>query len=455
MKKLIAVFLAAALLVLCVPAVSAAGSVSLKGPDAVRAGDTITLTFSAGGDNIYGGQCSVSFDESQLTLKGYTTSSPGGSWKVENSGNSFVFYDDSLSTPLGGGKTIFKASFTVKDLEPGTEVSVSVSGIKLSDENFTDSNFGTKTYTTTILPPLSDNCNLASLTVTNAEITPAFSTDVLSYSASVPFTTSALELEAVAEHPGAQVTVGKTSLTAGGTTNVKITVKAENGAEKTYSIKVKREQDPNYVPSSDTTLQSLSVEGYQLSPAFSNEVRQYYVWLPYEADRVTIQSKTTDRKAHVDLGKTDGLVAGQATKIPVTVIAEDDTAVLFTITAFRAPAHGDTEDFLAGKGAVEPEPEPEPTATEPEPEQEPEVPKQEQQGQPVKPDNGQYIILIGVGAACLILGLLIGILIRSFSLRNIFFVEEDEEEEEEPEDGPEAPAEDALSEDMPDFETDK
>ena len=100
------------------------------------------------------------------------------------------------------------------------------------------------------------------------------------------------------------------------------------------------------------------------------------------------------------------------------------------------------------------EPEPEPTVTEPEPEKEPEAPRQEQQGQSVKPDNGQYIILIGVGAACLILGLLIGILIRSFSLRNIFFVEEDEEEEE-PEDGPEAPAEDALSEDMPDFETDK
>ena len=175
MKKFLTLTLVFALLFAMVPVVSAAGNVSFKGPDSVRAGDTITLTFSAGGDDIYGGQGTVSYDASQLTLNKYTPASLGGSWKVEITGDKFVFYDDSVSTPLGGTKTIFKVSFTVKELEPGTEISVSASGLKLSDAEFKDSSFGAKTYKATILPPLSDNCKLASLTVGNADISPAFS----------------------------------------------------------------------------------------------------------------------------------------------------------------------------------------------------------------------------------------------------------------------------------------
>lgn len=453
MKKLIALVLAFCLLAVCVPAVSAAGSVSFQGPEQVRAGDTITLTFSAGGDNIYGGQGSVSFDESQLTLKGYTASSLGGDWKVELNGNSFVFYDDSVTTPLGSTKTVFKASFTVKDLEPGTEIAVSVEGVKLSDESFNDTGFGTQTYRTTVLPPLSDNCNLASLNVINAEISPEFSTEVTSYSASVPFTTSDLELEAAAEHSGATVTVKNTSLTAGSTTSVKVIVKAENGAEKTYTIRVKRAQDPNYVPSSNADLQSLSVEGYQLSPAFSTEVKQYYVWLPYETESLTVKASAADRKSKVEIGTTTKLAAGQQTKIPVTVIAEDDTAQLYTIFAIRAPAHENLEDYLAGRvPALE---EPEPTEEPSEPAEIPDQPKQNTHSQSVKPDHSIYIIIIGACAACLLLGLLIGSLIRGFSFRNIFFVEEEEDEEYPEEEEPEEEESDnELSADMPTFDID-
>ena len=442
MRKFVSLLLVAALFCACLPTVFAAGSVSLKGPDTVRAGDTITVTFSAGGDNIYGGQCTVSYDAAQLTLKGYTTSSLGGSWKVENTGDKFVFYDDSVSSPLGGSKTIFKASFTVKNLEPGTEVSVSVTGVKLSDENFTDTSFGTKTYKATILPPLSGNCTLASMTVGNADISPAFSPDVTSYSASVPFTISKLEVEAAAEHPGATVTVKNTSLAAGETTTVKVIVKAENGAEKTYSIKVKRAQDPNYVPSNDASLQALTVEGAALSPAFSPEVTQYYVWLPYEVDSLSVTATAADAKAKAAVGNAQGLVAGVRNDIAITVTAEDGTVQVYTVTAVRAPAIEDTEAYLAGQLAAAPEPETQPTEEPTEPSQPAAEPTQPQQTQPVAMDNqSQIILLVGGCLAGLILGLLVGMLLfRKKSGYGAAAAEEEAEENKDP-----------LSEDMPEF----
>lgn len=410
MKKFLTLTLVFALLFAMVPVVSAAGSVSFKGPDSVRAGDTITLTFSAGGDDIYGGQGTVSYDASQLTLNKYTPASLGGSWKVEITGDKFVFYDDSVSTPLGGTKTIFKVSFTVKELEPGTEISVSASGLKLSDAEFKDSSFGTKTYKATVLPPLSDNCTLATMTVSNADISPAFSPEVTSYSASVPFTTSKLEVEAAAAHPGATVAIKNTSLTAGATTNVTVTVTAENGAKKTYFIRVKRAQDPNYVPSSNAGLSELTVEGFQLSPAFSPDVKQYYVWLPYEADALVLAAKEADSKASVTIGNAEGLQPGR-TDIPVTVTAEDGFTQVYTVTAVRAPELASTEDYLSGKLAPV-EQETEPTQPETEPTEAPTAPNAPvtQEPQPA-PQGLNIVILAGACAACLLLGLLIGGLI--------------------------------------------
>lgn len=426
MKKFLLLTLVCALLLTMMPVVFAAGSVSLKGPDTVRAGDTITVTFYAGGDNIYGGQGSVSYDASQLTLNGYTASSLGGSWKVEITGNNFVFYDDSVSKPLGGSTSIIKASFTVKELEPGTEISVSVTGIKLSDENFKDANFGTKTYKATILPPLSDNCTLASMTVGNATISPTFSPDVTSYSASVPFTTSSLQVEAAAEHPGATVSIKNTALTAGATTNVTVTVTAENGAKKVYSIRVKREQDPNYVPSSNTLLLELAAEGYQLSPAFSPDVTQYYVWLPYEAESLPLTAAPEDSKASVKIHNPEVLTAGQRNDIAVTVTAENGTQKVYTVTAVRAPAQDQTEDYLAGKLPAPIEPETEPT--EPATTEAPTTPQPAPQPQEeALPQSLFIIILSGACAACLLLGQLVGILIAR--RRPVYLPPEENEEE--------------------------
>lgn len=402
MRKVLGCLLILSVLLCMAPAALAAGSASLSGPDTARAGDTITLTFYAGG-GISGGSGSVSYDPSQLTLQSYA-SSLSGSWKAEFNGNNFLFYDDAMSSPITGSKAIFKATFRVNaSVTPGTDVTVTVSGIRLSDGQ-ADSSLGSRGHTIRILEPLSDNCNLASMTVSNASITPAFSPATTGYSASVPFEISSLSISANAEHAGAKVSVSGNQLTPGGTTTVKVTVTAENGAVKVYSIKVTRAQDPNYVPSSNASLSEILVEGQTLSPAFREDCTQYYIWLPYETDTVSVSAKAADGKAKLSIGSFAQLIPGQGTDIPVTVTAEDGTQKVYTITVVRAPAHEDVDAFLNGVSTQPPvEEDPTEPATEPttEPVIEPtEAPKPTTQ--PSEAEGSDFMPLItGIAGAVL------------------------------------------------------
>ncbi len=271
-------------------------------------------------------------------------------------------------------------------------------------------------YKATIAPPLSDNCDLASLTVSNATISPAFSAGTTSYTASVPYSVSSLELTAEAAHAGAKVSVNNPTLTPGGTTNVRVTVTAENGATKEYTIRVTRAQDPNYVKSSNADLSALSVEGFLLSPAFSQDVTRYFVWLPYEQETISIVADVADQLASIDVADYEELAPGKATDIAVTVTAEDGTEKVYTLTVFRAPAHEDTDAFLQGEREPETEPETEPS-TEPvtEPSTEPVTEPATEAPTPVVDENEaqnpyQLAFLIAC-IACLAVGIGLGILI--------------------------------------------
>ena len=420
MKKIILVVLAALLIASLVPFALAAGSASLSGPGTVRAGDTITLTFSAGG-GIYGGSGSLSYDASQLTLEGHSVHI-GGSWAVEFGGERFVFYDNSMKSPIDGTTKIFSVTFKVSDtLAPGTQISVTASGVKLSDGK-QDTSVGSASYSVTLAEPLSGNCNLASLSAAEVTLSPAFSPDVTKYSASVPFSVSKLTVSAQAEHGNAKVSVENPSLWAGDTTVIKVTVTAETGAQKEYKIYVARAQDPNYVPSNDASAKSLAVEGFLLSPVFDPAVKQYFVWVPYETETVSVTGAANDSKAEASVMECPTLEPGKGTDIAVTVKAEDGSEAIYTVTVVRAPAPEDVDVFLNG----EPEPEVTEPVTEPttEPTEAPTTAPPETVPQPTEPQvpphvcdytRREVIMLCALCAATgLILGTLLMLLIKRF-----------------------------------------
>src|SRR5699024_3093558 len=96
-----------------------------------------------------------------------------------------------------------------------------------------------------------------------------------------------------------------------------------------------REKDPNYVESSVNTLDSLSVDGFLLSPVFSPEQLEYAVYLPYETQTIVISGTKTHNLSSVTFPEVGELPVGEST-YEITVTAENGDTRTYTITVFRA-----------------------------------------------------------------------------------------------------------------------
>jgi hypothetical protein len=395
----------------------AANTAELAGPKTVRAGDTITLTFKMNGSGLMGAELDApSYDKSQLELV-KKEQKIGGDWKVEFTDSRIVIYDDRQETPINKSTSIFSYTFKVKNLAVGTKITVSLTNVILSDGK-NDASVGTVSYAATIAQPLSKDNALKSLTVSNATINPAFAPDITSYTAEVPFEVSKLNVSAVANDTKAKVSVNSPNLTPNGTTQVTVTVTAENGSTKVYTIAVKRANDPNYVPSSNNDLSGITVEGFLLSPVFSVDQMEYVVWLPYETESVKVAGTAADSLASVRVEGGDNLTAGADNVINVICVAEDGTEKAYTVVAKRAAAHGAAPD-----DPTQPSEPTEPTAptnpTEPINPTTPNTSTEPTNPTPTTPsvkDNnqstgGNLLLAVIVGVVCLAVGLVGGLLI--------------------------------------------
>ena len=312
---------------------AASATATLTGPGTVRAGDTITVVFSLNSaDGLMGASGTVRYDASKLTLS-KTTKRIGGDWTVTFNQSAgavqFVANDATQSSPINKNTALFEMQFRVGNVSAGEKLSITASGVEVSSGTLIG--VGDTAYTVTIAEPLSTNNSLASLTVSNATISPAFNASTTSYTADVPFSVSKLDVKATAADSKAKVNISSPTLTPDGTTNVTITVTAENGAKKTYAIKVHREQDPNYVASGDNDLSGITVDGFLLSPVFSADVTEYVVWLPYETESVKISGKAADGKASVQVVGGDQLAAGQDNPVQVICTAENGEKKTYTV----------------------------------------------------------------------------------------------------------------------------
>ena len=398
-----AAFILTMCLLLPFTASAASASASLSGPNTVRAGDTITLTFKLNGSNLSGASGTLSYDSSQLQMTG-TKQKIAAPWAVEFNGNNMVAYDNNLSAPINGNKDLFTVSFKVKDVAAGTKITVSYTDVKASDGS-ADANIGTVSYSATVAAPLSTNNALASLTVSNATISPAFNANTTSYTADVPFSVSKLDVTATAADSTAKVSISSPTLTPDSTTNVTITVTAENGAKKTYTIKVHREKDPNYVASGNNDLSDITVDGFLLSPVFSADVTEYVVWLPYETESVSISGKAADGKASVQVVGGDQLAAGQDNPVQVICTAENGEKKIYTVVVKRAAAHDGSVD----EKPTTPTTEPTQTAT-----TAGEVPSS---NEPLGNGGIPWWTLLIVGVVCLGGGFAVGFVVREKAVR--------------------------------------
>ena len=407
MKRMISLVLVALLCVslFAMSASAISATASLTGPSVIRAGDTITLTFNLNAKGVYGAEGTLSYNASQLTLVG-TTQKIGSPWVVEFSDNIFAAYDNNLTNPINSNVALFTVTFKVNaGVTVGTKVNVSYTGVVASDDK-AGIDIGTVTYSTTVAAPLSTDNSLKSMTVSNATISPAFNTNTTNYTAEVPFSVSKLEIQATANDSKASVSINSPNLTPNGTTNVTVTVKAENGSTRTYTIAVKRAQDPNYVASANNDLSGITVDGFLLSPGFTAGNTSYVIWLPYETESVVVNGTAADSKANVRVEGGSDLKAGQDNEIKVICTAENGTEKVYTVIAKRAAAHDGSVEPTDPTDPSEPATEPSEPDTEPsEPDTQPTTPAAPQN--PDTPKKAGWSLLL-VGLAGLVIGLALG-----------------------------------------------
>ena len=352
-------FLAALLLWCLLPVTAEAAGASFSGSGSVRAGDSVTVTFSVSGSNIQGITAVLHYDSSALTLTG-TRQLIGDSWSVDMSGGNLLAYDQSLNNPISGSSAVLAVTFRVKSgVAAGTKVSATITDIVTSDGN-SDQNLNDASWSASVAPPPSGNANLSGLSCGSYALSPSFSAGTTEYSVTVPYDVSRLPLDYSAADGGANVSVSGNQLSVGVNTVV-LTVTAANGATRRYTISVTRQPDPTATLSSDADLADLTPSEGKLTPAFAPNITEYAVYVPYETTKLSLSATAKDSKA-LGVTQPDAALKQGDNVLTVTCTAEDGTTRDYTVHVVRMPGFAGTLPQIG-------EPEPEAPAPEPDDQQ--------------------------------------------------------------------------------------
>ena len=355
-------FLAALLLWCLLPVTAEAAGASFSGSGSVRAGDSVTVTFSVSGSNIKAISAVLHYDSSALTLTG-TRQLIGDSWSVDMNGGNLLAHNDNLDNPINGSSAVLAVTFRVKSgVAAGTKVSATITDIMTSDGN-SDQSLNDASWSASVASPPSGNANLSGLSCGSYALSPSFSAGTTEYSVTVPYDVSRLPLDYSAADGGANVSVSGNQLSVGVNTVV-LTVTAANGATRRYTISVTRQPDPTATLSSDADLADLTPSEGKLTPAFAPNITEYAVYVPYETTKLSLSATAKDSKA-LGVTQPDAALKQGDNVLTVTCTAEDGTTRDYTVHVVRMPGFAGT---LPQIGEPEPEaPVPEPDDQQPGP----------------------------------------------------------------------------------------
>lgn len=170
---------------------------------------------------------------------------------------------------------------------------------------------------TTEEPSKASDKALKTLEVTPEGLDPEFDPETTSYTLNVGADVEKLEIKAAPNDEKATVEItGNESLVAGDNA-VKITVTAQDGTTRIYTINVKKGE------ATILGLSSLKINGYTLSPKFSSNVYEYKInVLDPNITKLDVLATANVENAKVEVTGNTNLVKGENT-ITITVTSED------------------------------------------------------------------------------------------------------------------------------------
>lgn len=208
---------------------AASGKINVSGTSTVVVGNNVTVTVTLSSSTLIGSwEMSLNYDKNYLQLRSATSESNG--------------IRMAASTATGVKSKSY--TFTFKTLKKGS-TSVSVGGYlayayaDLSEISLSSNSKKINIITQAELEAsYSKNNNLASLGVEGFTLTPEFNANTLEYSVIVPEDTKEVNLTGSVQDKKASITGIGVQQVNQGNNKFLVTVKAENGSEKTYTINV-------------------------------------------------------------------------------------------------------------------------------------------------------------------------------------------------------------------------
>ena len=336
------------LLLLALPLFVKAGTVSISGNKTISPGETATLSIIVSSSNkIVGAQVkniTLSTDDFEIvSIKQASTSHD-----FTKGTNSFIVYakpnGESVNYIANKGavaKIGVKAKSTATPGATATltlknaSISTIKSGGSIKDADDEDCpNYAT---TLTVGAVKSTNNNLASLEIT--DYTLAFSATKTSYTISSTEVGKALTVKATAEDAKATVKVSSPKLAEGSNT-ITVTVTAESGAKKTYTITVnvpKKEE----VKNTAINLKTLEVVGYNIN--FNPDKTDYLLNVEHDVENIEINATLEDSESSKVIDGPKYLKDGE-NNYYITVTDKNGKRKTYGITVNRKEAKVECEE---------------------------------------------------------------------------------------------------------------
>ena len=212
----------------------------------VSVGNNVTATISVSGSDISAYTIYVSYNSSVLQYNSASGSAivNGGGGTVTASGTSAGSFSISFTAIANGSGSITTSGSDVYDIN-GNAISISHAGatVTVATNNGNATTEAGETTETTGDDGRSADCDLASLQVSPGTLTPAFSADRTTYSLQVDEDVTSVVVSASAADGNATTSVSGANSIQKGKNTVRVTVTAENGAVKVYTINVQAGED--------------------------------------------------------------------------------------------------------------------------------------------------------------------------------------------------------------------
>ncbi len=176
-----------------------------------------------------------------------------------------------------------------------------------------------------------DNNLLASLSIKNMEISPAFDANVTEYTANASVSKAVIDATLQDSNASFVKKYGpRTVNLKSGVNNIVIKVKSALGNVKEYTIKVTYNGKASNRASA--RLKSLSLNSGNLT--FDPDITEYRMYVPRSLEKLEVEAVAEDSNAEVKIENPESLQIGD-NKVTITVTGTDGTSTIYTLNIIR------------------------------------------------------------------------------------------------------------------------